>query len=97
MRHSSTQPNASTNRTASKACHSVRSQRNTAADSGSVELTTDPDTAAHLFWVAAHGLVSLELGGFLVVGRTMDELLPALFSTMTTGMTTDAATQREVD
>jgi len=59
-----------------------------AADSAGVQLVADPDTTAHLFWVAAHGLVSLELGGFLVVGRTLDQLLPALFTTMTTGMTT---------
>jgi len=67
-----------------------------AADSAGVELAADPDTTAHLFWVAAHGLVSLELGGFLVVGRTIDQLLPALFATMTTGMTV-GNTQGEVD
>lgn len=58
-----------------------------AAESAGVELAHDPDTTAHLFWVAAHGLVSLELGGFLVVGRSIDELLPALFAAITTGMT----------
>lgn len=60
-----------------------------AAESAGVQLAADPDTTAHLFWVAAHGLVSLELGGFLVVGRTIDQLLPALFASMTSGMTTE--------
>lgn len=49
-------------------------------------LTTDPDTAASLFWVAAHGLVSLEVGGFLVVGRTGSDVLDELFPTMTRGL-----------
>lgn len=66
-----------------------------AADSAGIELAADPDTTAHLFWVAAHGLVSLEHGGFLVVGRTIDQLLPALFATMTTGMTASSGTQGE--
>ena len=58
-----------------------------AADSGSIELATDPLTAAHLFWIAAHGLVSLQLGGFLVVGRSIDDVLPTLFATMVRGTT----------
>ncbi|MEM8621099.1 MAG: TetR/AcrR family transcriptional regulator [Actinomycetota bacterium] len=66
-----------------------------AADSAGVELVADPDTTAHLFWVAAHGLVSLELGGFLVVGRTIDQLMPALFSTMSVGMTARPERQGE--
>lgn len=49
-------------------------------------LTTDPDTAASLFWVAAHGLVSLQVGGFLVVGRTGADIMPELFTTMTRGL-----------
>lgn len=62
-----------------------------AAESGGVQLRTDSETAAHLFWTAAHGLVSLEHGGFLVVGRTIDELLPSLFVTMVRGLTNEAA------
>lgn len=55
-------------------------------ESGAVVLTVDPQTAAHLFWVAAHGLVSLEHGGFLVVGRTIDEILPVLFGAVVRGV-----------
>lgn len=68
-----------------------------AADAAGVQLVNDPDTTAHLFWVAAHGLVSLELGGFLVIGRGIDQLLPALFATMTTGMTATPETQGPPD
>lgn len=57
-----------------------------AVRSAGVTLSTDPETAAHLFWVAAHGLVSLEAGGFLVVGRSSDDLWPTLFATMTRGI-----------
>lgn len=65
-----------------------------AAESGGVELVTDSETAAHLFWTAAHGLVSLELGGFLVVGRSIEELLPSLFATMVRGLTGEVVVQR---
>lgn len=71
-----------------KALNVCRDVITAAADSAGIRLAADPDTTAHLFWVAAHGLVSLEHGGFLVVGRTIDNLLPVLFSTMTTGMAT---------
>lgn len=66
-----------------------------AVESGTATLTTDSDTAAHLFWTSAHGLVSLEHGGFLVVGRTIDELLPTLFTTMVLGLTQSDSTKAE--
>jgi len=56
------------------------------ADSTDLRLRADPETTAHLFWIAAHGLVSLQAGGFLVVGRTLDQLLPVLFDALSTGM-----------
>lgn len=56
------------------------------ADSTDLRLRADPETTAHLFWVAAHGLVSLQAGGFLVVGRTLDDLLPVLFTALSAGM-----------
>lgn len=62
-----------------------------AVRSSGVTLATDPETAAHLFWVAAHGLVSLDAGGFLVVGRSSEELSPALFATMTRGLLRETA------
>lgn len=57
-----------------------------AADAGSLDLADDPFTAAHVFWAGAHGLVQLHLGGFLVVGRSVDQLLPHLFATMIDGL-----------
>lgn len=67
-----------------------------AAASAKVLLTFDPTTTAHLFWVAAHGLVSLQTGGFLVVGRTVEQLLPALFAAMSVGVTQGATDLMEV-
>lgn len=67
-----------------------------AVESGAATLTIDSETAAHLFWTSAHGLVSLEHGGFLVVGRTIDDLLPTLFTTMVQGLTkADSANAEE--
>ena len=62
------------------------------ADSTDLQLRADPETTAHLFWVAAHGLVSLQEGGFLVVGRTLDDLLPVLFTALSVGMVEREAT-----
>lgn len=55
--------------------------------SGDLKLRTDPLTAAHLFWAAAHGSVSLHLGGQFVVGRSLEEIMPALITTLTLGLT----------
>ncbi|MFP6584849.1 MAG: TetR/AcrR family transcriptional regulator [Candidatus Hydrogenedentota bacterium] len=71
-------------------CQEVISQ---AATSTGVELIDDPETVAHQFWIAAHGLVSLERGGFLVVGRTLDQLLPTLFVSMVRGVTGTTSTR----
>ncbi|MEM8619631.1 MAG: TetR-like C-terminal domain-containing protein [Actinomycetota bacterium] len=57
-----------------------------AADAEEIELRGDPETAAHLFWAGAHGLVSLELGGFLVMGRSIDDLLDPLITTLIQGL-----------
>lgn len=62
-----------------------------AAKTGAVELTVDPLTAAHMFWAGAHGLVQLELGGFLVVGRSVDDLLPVAVSTLLKGLTKEVS------
>lgn len=47
---------------------------------------TDPLTAAHLFWVAAHGLVSLQIAGQLVMGRDLNTLMPLIVHTLMKGM-----------
>ena len=61
-----------------------------AADAGALELAGDPLAAAHVFWAGAHGLVQLELGGFLVVGCTLDQLLPNLISVLIEGLSRPA-------
>lgn len=61
-----------------------------AADTGALELAGDPLAAAHLFWAGAHGLVQLELGGFLVVGCTLDDLLPSLVTVLIEGLSRPA-------
>jgi AcrR family transcriptional regulator len=57
-----------------------------AADAGLVDLAVDPLTAAHIFWSGAHGLVELELGGFLVMGRTVDGLSTDLVAVLINGL-----------
>lgn len=58
-----------------------------AAAAGEVELATDPLTAAHAFWAGAHGLVQLQHGGFLVVNRSVDDLVPVVVSALMNGLT----------
>ena len=53
---------------------------------GDFPRTIDPLTAAHLFWIGAHGLVSLQVAGQLVMGRAVQQLAPALIQTLRTGM-----------
>ncbi len=57
-----------------------------AEKAGTIELAVDPLTAAHTFWAGAHGLVELHLGGFFVVGRSIDDLLPVFVSTLILGL-----------
>ena len=54
--------------------------------SGHFPQTTDPLTAAHLFWTTAHGLVSLQVAGQYEMGRNVDQLIPALIRTLRMGM-----------
>ncbi|MCK5859793.1 MAG: TetR/AcrR family transcriptional regulator [Abyssibacter sp.] len=46
----------------------------------------DPLTASHIFWVSAHGLVSLQVAGQLVMGRDLDTLAPLVIHALRTGM-----------
>lgn len=57
-----------------------------AVATGDLALATDVETAAHTFWLGAHGLVSLELGGFLVVGRSAHQLLDPLVAILIEGL-----------
>lgn len=45
------------------------------------QLHGDPDTLAHLFWAQVHGLVTLQLAGKLVLGKSLDELIGPCLST----------------
>lgn len=56
------------------------------ADLPEYTLKFEPRKAAHLFWIAAHGLVSLRAGGFLVVGYEADDILPTLYETTISGI-----------
>ena len=60
---------------------------------GHIVLGTDALTAAHLFWAAAHGAVSLHLSGQLVMGRSLEDVAPLLIETLLGGLslTEDAA------
>ncbi|TJY64792.1 TetR/AcrR family transcriptional regulator [Sinimarinibacterium sp. CAU 1509] len=57
-----------------------------AHNSGALQLTTDPLTASHLFWAGAHGLVSLQVAGQFVMGRTIDALVPTMIATLMAGL-----------
>ncbi len=41
----------------------------------------DPLERAHFLWAQVHGLVSLHLAGKLVMGRSLEQLFPAVFDT----------------
>jgi AcrR family transcriptional regulator len=49
------------------------------ADAGGLE--GDPLRRAHFLWAQVHGLVSLHLAGKLVMGCSLEELVPAVFDT----------------
>ncbi len=63
-----------------------------AVECGAISIDVDPLTAAHVFWSGAHGLVHLALGGFLVVERSLDDLLPALVRVLMDGISSTPAT-----
>lgn len=65
-----------------------------AHNSGALHLSTDPLTASHLFWAGAHGLVSLEISGQFVMGRQLDELLPAMIQTLVQGLESASASMQ---
>jgi len=54
--------------------------------SGFLPKTTDALTAAHMFWIGAHGLVSLQVGGQFVMGRSVEQLAPILIQWLETGL-----------
>jgi len=59
-----------------------------AAIAGAIEaglLEGDPDTVAHVFWASVHGLASLHLAGKLALGRTVEDLLGPVQTTLVRG------------
>lgn len=57
-----------------------------AQGAGMLSARVDPLTAAHLFWIGAHGLVSLQVAGQFVVGREASALVPALIRSLSAGL-----------
>lgn len=55
-------------------------------------LQGDARVLAHLFWASLHGLITLHVGGQLVHGRSLDQLVRPLVERMLTGA---AVTPRE--
>lgn len=53
---------------------------------GELPTHIDPLTASHLFWIAAHGLVSLEVAGQFGMGRDLKALIPIVIHTLRAGM-----------
>ena len=53
---------------------------------GDFPKTIDPLTAAHLFWIGAHGLVSLQVAGQFVMGRDVKVLVPTLIRALRTSL-----------
>lgn len=55
-------------------------------ESGDLPDNLDSLTASHLFWIGAHGLVSLELAGQFGMGRDVQSLTPVVINTLRAGM-----------
>lgn len=53
---------------------------------GEFPRTVDPLTATHMFWIGAHGLVSLQVSGQLLMGRDIDVLQPMLVAVLRGGL-----------
>lgn len=57
-----------------------------AREAGVLRLSVDPLTAAHLFWASAHGMVSLQVAGQFVMGRSLEALIPEMIATFLAGL-----------
>ncbi len=53
---------------------------------GELPAHIDPLTASHMFWIGAHGLVSLELAGQFAMGRDVETLTTVVIHTLRAGM-----------
>jgi AcrR family transcriptional regulator len=66
-----------------RAWHVIRDSVARAVEAG--VLDGDPDTLAHVFWASVHGLVSLALAGKLEIGRSLDDLVEPVMTTLMRG------------
>lgn len=57
-----------------------------AQEAGVLRLSVDPLTAAHLFWASSHGMVSLQVAGQFVMGRSLEALIPEMIATFLAGL-----------
>ena len=57
---------------------------------GEVVLDCDPLTASHLLWAGAHGIVSLQIAGQFVMGRSAEALVPTMIQALMRGIERDA-------
>ena len=57
-----------------------------AQEDGSLRRNIDPLTGAHIFWTNAHGLVSLEIGNQLVMGRKINILRDVIIQNVLIGL-----------
>jgi len=73
-----------------RAWHVIRGSVARAVEAG--VLDGDPDTLAHVFWSSVHGLVSLALAGKLEIGRSLDDLVEPVMSTLMRGTRKEKST-----
>ncbi|MEM7360886.1 MAG: TetR/AcrR family transcriptional regulator [Pseudomonadota bacterium] len=55
---------------------------------GELNASADPLTTAHVFWVSAHGTVSLQLANQLIMGRDLQEVIHSMINTVFSGLQT---------
>lgn len=59
-----------------------------AQTTGELNPNVDPLTTAHVFWVSAHGTVSLQLANQLIMGRDLQEVIHSMINTVFSGLQT---------
>lgn len=63
-------------------------------EAGEVSNSIDPLTAAHIFWVSAHGTVSLQLADQLVMGRSLQDVTHTLLNVVLSGLQSSTNSNR---
>ncbi len=65
-----------------------------AQEQGELSDDVDPLTAAHVFWVSSHGIVSLHIAGQLVMGRELDEITHTMLNLILSGLSAPKITSK---